>query len=731
MNVAMSESTIEHRAIPKEDARDAAASSSSGLERVLRPRSIAVLGVTPTPGSVPYDIFHNLLEGRFQGPVYPVAPKKRHIAGVRAYDYILDIPDPVDMAILVFPGSVCEMAMKQCVEKGVRAAIVISAGFRETGAAGLAREQRLTAIAREGGIRMIGPNCLGVINTEPDVSLNASFATSMPTPGSIAFVSQSGALCTAVLDYAAGRGIGFSKFVSVGNKADISEVDLLRFLQDDPQTGVILLYLESLTDGRELIRVASSITRGPAAKPILAIKGGRTDAGAAAASSHTGALAASDVLTSAAFEQAGILRCRTIEDMFNTAQLLAYQPLPASDRLAIVTNAGGPGVMATDAAIDRGLKLASFSPETTAKLRKALPAAANVNNPIDVIGDAREDRYAAAMEAVLTDDAVDNVLVILTPQSMTNVVPIAEAVRQAASRRGRTKTIAAAFMGARAVAPGVAVLHEARIPQYILPEQACDALADAVRFTRAAARPTPPIPPLTVNRDAAAAILEGHAAGYLDEPDALRVLAAYGFTVPPWSFATSADEAVDAAECIGYPVVLRLVSRSVMHKTEVGGVRINLTSRDAVRAAFTAMQRDVNARFSDAVMSGAVVRRMIPAGREVLLGASRDAVFGHAIAFGLGGIHVEVLRDVVFRVAPLDGDTVHSMIRSIRGLALLTGARGERPADLAAVENHLLRLSRLVTDFPRIAELDINPLIVAADGLGAAVADVRIRLSTD
>ena len=346
-----------------------AEASGSGLDAIFRPKSVAVLGVTNTPGTVPHDIFVNLLDSRFNGVVYPVAPRKKHIAGVRAYDYVLDIPDPVDLAVLVFPGAVCELALEQCVQKGIKAAVIISAGFREVGQAGLEREERVKAIAAAGGMRLIGPNCLGVINTEPDVRLNASFARAMPAAGQIAFLSQSGALCTAVLDYAAGKNIGFSKFVSLGNKADVGEVDLLRFLAADPQTSVILIYLEEITHGRELMKAARQIAGNHGnPKPILAIKGGRTAAGAAAAQSHTGALAASAEVCDGVFEQSGIIRCASIEEMFNTAQLLACQPLPRDNRIAIVTNAGGPGVMATDAAVDHGLVLAGFSEATTAKL---------------------------------------------------------------------------------------------------------------------------------------------------------------------------------------------------------------------------------------------------------------------------------------------------------------------------------------------------------------------------
>ncbi len=703
----------------------------AGLEAIFCPKSIAVLGVTNSPGTVPHDIFVNLLDSRFNGVVYPVAPRKRHIAGVRAYDYVLDIPDPVDLAILVFPGNVCEMALKQCVQKGVRGAIIISAGFREVGPEGLAREQRVCAIAAEAGMRVIGPNCLGVINTRPDVRLNASFARAMPAAGKIAFLSQSGALCTAVLDYAAGKNIGFSKFVSLGNKADVDEVDLLRYLAEDPETSVILMYLESISRGRALMQAAREITAaGAGAKPILAIKSGRTAAGAAAARSHTGALAGSAEVADGVFEQSGIIRCRSIEEMFNTAQLLAYQPLPKDDRIAIVTNAGGPGVMATDAAVANGLRLAAFAPATTAKLRKALPAAANIKNPVDVIGDARADRYAAALDAVFADESVDQVLVILTPQSMTDITAIARTICEIRDRyRDSGKALVCSFMGARDVAEGIEILQRHGIPHYILPEWAADAMAHTVRYRRWMNREVTGFRTFEVDRARAAQVIDASPEGYLLETQALEVLAAYGFPVVPWSLATTADEAVAAAEKIGYPVVLRAVSPAVVHKFEMKAVVLNLPDAGAVRDAFGAMRDRLLKTIRAEDLAGILVRRMIPAGKEVILGINRDPIFGHIIMFGLGGIYVEALKDVTFRVVPIRESAAGKMVRELRTLSLLQGVRGEPPSDIPAIEEALLRLSQLAGDFPRIAELDINPLIVHPAGEGCHVADIRIRLA--
>lgn len=709
------------------------AASIAELDAIFRARSVAVLGVTRTPGTVPHDIFVNLLDSRFNGVVYPVAPRKMHIAGVRAYDYVVDIPDPVDLAVLVFPGAVCEKALLQCVEKGIKAAVIISAGFREVGEAGAAREERIKAIAAEGGMRLIGPNCLGVINTDPNIRLNASFARAMPASGQIGFLSQSGALCTAVLDYAAGKNIGFSKFVSLGNKADVGEVDLLRYLAADSQTSVILMYLEEITRGRELMQVAREITanqKNP--KPILAIKGGRTAAGAAAARSHTGALAARAEVCDGVFEQSGIIHCASIEEMFNTAQLLAFQPLPRDNRIAIVTNAGGPGVMATDAAVANGLEMASFSGQTTAKLMKALPAAANVKNPIDVIGDARADRYAAALEAVLADEGVDQVLVILTPQSMTDIKAIAETIGGMKERFASAgKTLLCSFMGAKDVAPGIGILERHGVPHYLLPEWAADAMRHATWYRRWVTREVSEIRTYAVDRARAAAIIESAPDGYLLESQALEILEAYGFPVVESQLARSADEAVAAAERIGYPIVLRVVSPKIVHKIEMKGVVLDLKDPEEVRDAYDAMYTHLLKHVPPEDITGVLVRRMIPAGKEVILGIHRDAIFGHMLMFGLGGIYVEAFKDVTFRIVPIRETAAGKMIRELRTSALLEGLRGEERSDIAAIEDTLRRLSQLANDFPRIAELDINPLIVHPVGHGCHVADIRIYLHND
>jgi acetyltransferase len=733
------------------------------LEALFSPRSVAVVGVTPTPGTVPYDIFHNILTSGFRGTVYPVAPGKRNICAVRAYRYVLDIEDDVDLAVIVFPADVVERALEQCGKKCIRGAIVISAGFREIGPKGVEREERLKKICRDNGIAMIGPNCLGVINTDPAVQLNASFARKMPAAGRIAFLSQSGALCTAVLDYAREKAIGFSKFVSFGNKAGVTEIELFDYLHDDPQTDVVLLYLEELRDGRGLIEAARRITRGERPKPILAIKSGRTPQGADAAASHTGSMAGEDRICDAVFREAGIIRCASIEELFNAAILYAYQPLPAGNRLAIVTNAGGPGVMATDAAIRSGLRVPRLAEATMAKLHESLPATANIKNPVDVIGDARADRYTAALEAVLGDPNVDQVLVILTPQSMTDIEAIAHGVcriHEAGRGDGKkgdsphlperpatnvpsvpgfaqmgtvplfsAKPIACSFMGAADVSAGIHTLQSAHIPHYILPEWACEAMAYVQKIRQWRRQEQGDVDRLPVKQEAARSILDAAPAGYLDEDRALAVLAAYGLPVPEHQLCTTPEEAVAFAERAGYPLVLRVVSPQVVHKSEVKGVALNLADAGMVRAAFERMRHFVSAAVPGATIRGILARRMIPSGYELILGAKRDPVFGPVLMCGLGGIHVELFEDVTFGLAPIDRATAGRMLRNVRAYRLLEGMRGAAPADIENIEHCLVRLGQLVADFPRIVELDINPLIAGPGEQGNAVADVRLRLA--
>jgi acetyltransferase len=697
------------------------------LDAIFNPRSVAVVGVTPTPDTVPYDIFYNILASGFRGTVYPVAPLKRSICAVKAYRYVVDIPDEVDLAVIVFPANVVDRALEQCGEKGIKGAIVISAGFREVGPKGVEREERIKEICRHYGIAMIGPNCLGVINTDPAVQLNASFARKMPRQGKIAFLSQSGALCTAVLDYAREKNIGFSKFVSFGNKAGVTEIELCEYLQQDDQTSVILLYLEELREGRRLIEAARRVTRGKNAKPILAIKSGRTPQGAAAAASHTGSLAGEDSICDAIFHEAGIIRAGSIEELFNAAILYAYEPLPEGNRLGIVTNAGGPGVMATDAAVRLGLAVPRLADSTMVRLKKALPATANVKNPVDVIGDARADRYIAALEGVLGDPDVDQALIILTPQSMTDIDAIARGLVQI--HKKTTKPLACAFMGATDVASGIHLLQDAHIPHYILPEWACQAMADVQDILAWRKQPEEEPDRLEVDRSRAGLVIDAAAPGYLFEQEALEVLTAYGLPVPPYELCRSAEEAADFAESAGYPVVLRVVSPQIVHKWEVDGVALNLADAAAVRKAYGRMMRQVAKTVPEAEIHGVLVRRMIPPGHEIILGAKRDASFGPVLMFGLGGIYVELFQDVTFALAPIAPSRAARMLRQVKAYRLLEGVRGDPRSDIEGIQECVRRIGQLVTDFPRITELDVNPLIAGPAPEGNTVADVRIRLS--
>ena len=708
---------------------DRAKLHQQNLEKIFNPQSVAIIGANKKRGTVPFDILHGILSADFNGVIYPVSPGKKHIAGIKAYKYVVDIEDPVDLGIIVFPSTVAHMALRQCGEKGIKSVIIISAGFREVGGKGTDREKQLLEIAHQYDISFIGPNCLGMINTDPQVRLNASFARQMPTAGSIGFLSQSGALCTAVLDYAQAKRIGFSKFVSFGNKADISEVDLMYYLMHDEKTKVILLYLEEVSDGRALMKAAKEII-AQSGKPILIIKSGRTEEGASAAASHTGSLAASDEICDAAFTQAGIIRCDHIEEMFHIATAFAYAPLPASNRAAIITNAGGPGVLVTDTAIREGLELAQFSEETTAALKKGLPNTANINNPIDVIGDATADRYEVAMEAVFQDPNVDGVFVILTPQSMTDIDTIAKKVVELTQKY--EKPVYTSFMGQADVASGIEILQRSHIPHYSLPESMSKAFAVTHRFGELLQKQTDTIPELTgIDHLRAGEIIQQALAerkSYLQEYEATELLQTYGLPVTKGMLSSTLNEAAQMACEVGFPAVMKIQSPDIMHKVDVGGVQLNIRSEEDARQAYNSILSNVEARQPGAKVRGVYVTRQIPQGLEVILGVKRDPSFGPVIMFGLGGIYVEIFKDVSFRVAPVSKDEALAMIKQAKAYPLLTGARGSVTRDIEAIVEAILRLSRLALDHPQITELDINPLIVQEVGKGCFTADVKIIL---
>ena len=694
------------------------------LEAFFRPSSVAVIGASRDPEKLGYAVLANLKEGGFKGALYPINPKADEILGLKAYPSILDVPGPVDLAVIVIPYPFVPAVLEQCGQKGVPAVVVISAGFREAGREGLEREQELIEIAHRYNIRLVGPNCLGVIDTA--TPLNATFAAGMPPAGPMAFMSQSGALGTAVLDLALAGRIGFSRFVSLGNKADVDEIDLLEAWEDDPDSRVILIYVEGLKDGQRFMEVARRVTRK---KPVVAVKSGVTRAGSRAVSSHTGSLAGSEAAYQAAFRQAGVIRAQSMERLFDYARAFAYQPLPAGDRVAIVTNAGGPGILATDALEHAGLRLARLKPETIEALMADLPSAASAANPVDVLGDALADRYEHALRLVLADPGVDAVIVIVTPQAMTQIEETAHIVGRTAQETD--KPILGCFMGEARINAGVEVLRQYGVPNYPFPERAAEALAAMVAYREERERPIYPPERYEVDRDAVRKVLdkarsEGRVS--IGDAEARAILEAYGFPVPPSRLAATPEEAIEAAEEMGYPVVLKVASPDILHKTDVGGVKLNLRSAEDVRDAFDLIVYRATRYVPDARIWGCLVQKMVSGGREVLIGMSRDPQFGPLVAFGLGGIYVEALKDVVFRVAPFSRQEAEEMIREIRAYPLLEGVRGEPPADHEAMIDALCRISQLVTDFPEIVELDINPLMVFDEGRGAMALDMRLVL---
>jgi len=705
--------------------------SPAGLDAIFCPAAVAVIGASARPGSVGRAVFKNILDGDYTGTLYPVNIKARSVCGVRAYPRLGDIPDPVDLAVVIVPASAVPAVAREAAAHGVKGLVVISAGFKETGPEGSAFEQELTEICRQHSMRLVGPNCLGVINTDEAVGLNASFARRRANPGNIAFVSQSGALCTAVLDFAAKRNIGFSKFISVGNKADIGELALIRYLHEDPQTNVIMMYVEELRHGFDFINTVREITGGDNPTPILAIKSGRSVEGAAAASSHTGSIAGSEAVYDALFQQSGVFRVQTIEELFDYAVVFASQPLPRSNRMAIITNAGGPGIMATDVTVNSGLQLARFSAETTETLKSYLPSTANIHNPVDVIGDAGMDRYRAALEAVLNDENVDGVIFILTPQSMTEIEATAEIIPDLARRSG--KPVVASFMGLLDVSKGAEYLEKHNIPHYPFPEAAARAMGALYQHTHWIHRQHYKEVEIAPDREAARGIItRALATGnrYLGEVAGNEILTAYGFPTLPARLAASATEAAAAVAEFG-PCAFKIVSPQIIHKSDVGGVRVGVATAAEAVTAYDAIMAAARQHKPDAELEGVYVQKMAARGTEVILGINRYRIFGPLLMFGLGGIFVEIFKDVSFRLAPIRRNGAKFMVCSIKAYPILTGARGAAVSDVEELEICLLRLSALAIDHPEIAELDINPLIVHEQGQGCSVADCRILLDPD
>lgn len=698
------------------------------LQKVLSPQSVAVIGASVREDSVGRAVFANILSGGYKGIVYPVNPKAKSILGVRAYPSILEIPDEVDLAVIIVPSAQVSRVIEECGKKGVRGAVVITAGFREIGEAGANLEKELVKIARSHDIAVIGPNCVGIINTAHEVSLNATFARPFfPKAGNIAFISQSGAFGVAALEYARQRDIKFSKFISVGNKADVNENDLLLALREDENTRVILMYLEDLVNPGEFMELAREITEK---KPILAIKSGRTLAGARAAFSHTGALAGSDEIYNAFFSQAGVIRVDSLEELFDCSIALSTQPIPRSNRVAIITNAGGPGIVATDTIIRNGAILASLDERTKERLSRVLPPTAALENPVDIIGDAKEDRYEAAIRYVFEDDSVDAGVIICTPTVLTDLEAIARTIKDTVPRYGKPVTVC--FMGTAEIEKASAILEEAGIPHYLFPEIAAKVITKLTEYGWWVRRPLTGVKKFeNVKREKVKAIINKAVEDkrtFLPEPESYEILRSYGFPLAPYSFVKSEEECLKEAEKLGYPLVLKIVSPDILHKVDVGGVKLNIEDREHLSRAYKEIMEGVKERKPGAHIWGMLLQKMIKNGKEIILGMKRDRLFGPVLMFGLGGVYVEAMKDVSFRIAPLRELTAHRMIREIRGYKILEGYRGEPRSDVEEIEECLKRLSQLSLDFPEIEELDINPLMVLREGEAALIVDARIIL---
>jgi acetyl coenzyme A synthetase (ADP forming)-like protein len=712
----------------------------AAFEALFRPRSVAVIGASRTRGTIGAEIFHNLIAHSFEGVVYPVNPKAQVVQSVQAYPTIEAVPGPVDLAVIVVPAPATLEVLDACGRKGVRAAVVISAGFKETGDEGAARERALVACARGHGMRLIGPNCLGVLNTEPAVKLDATFAPTYPPAGRVAFSSQSGALGLAILEYAAELNIGISQFVSVGNKADVSSNDLIEFWEQDPGTDLILLYLESFGNPRRFTRIARRVGHR---KPIVAVKSGRTRAGVRAAASHTGSLAGSDAAVDALFLQSGVIRTDTMEELFDVAMLLAHQPVPRGRRVGIVTNAGGPGIMASDACESHGLEVSGLSEATAAALREFLPREASVRNPVDMIASASPENFERTVHLVAGDPGIDSVLVIYVPPIVTRPSDVAEAIvrgsaaaaRDAAARGEAPKPVLSCFMGSHGVPEGLRSLQESQIPSYAFPESAAIALSRAVRYGRWRSEPEGTVRHFEVDRDAAADVIaaartRGAAGGnvWLDPGETRTLLSAYGLPSPSARVVHDVNQALAAAHAIGYPVVLKLVSSTITHKSDVGGVALDLRNDTDVREAYQRLVERLTALGWQDRMQGALIQPMLKEGLEAIVGMTHDSSFGPLIMFGLGGVNVELLKDVAFRVQPLTDRDARELVRSVRGFPLLGGWRGSAPGDVEAVEEALLRVSQLAGDHPEVVEMDLNPLRVLPPGRGCLVVDARIAV---
>ena len=706
------------------------------LDPIFKPQSIAVVGASRRVGSIGRELMHNLIEYNFHGKVFPVNPKADYIHSIKAFPTVSAIPDPVDLAIIVVPREEVLGVIDDCGQKGVKGLVVITAGFKETGEEGGRVEEQLEERVKRYGMRMVGPNCMGVMNTHPEVRMDATFAPTLPLPGRIGFMSQSGALGVAILNIARQLDIGFSFFASMGNKTDVSGNDLLLYWENDPETDLILMYLESFGNMQRFIQIARRVAKQ---KPIVAVKSGRTPAGARAASSHTGALVSAqglDVATDALLEHCGVIRVNTVEELFDLAMGFSKNPVPRGNRLGILTNAGGPAIMATDTAISLGLAVGKLSERTTAELRRLLPPEASVGNPVDMTPKSDRSKYEACARVMLEDDGIDSLLVVFVPPMMISAMEIVMALEEL--RRQFPKPVLGVMMAPEAFFQELNEKHPGHMAIYLFPESAVRALWALERHRQWRERPLGEVRQFEVNRSAAEELLQSvrsEGRRQLTAHEGLRLLEAYGIPVARSVVASSMRELDTRARGFPFPAALKVISPDIVHKTEVGGVALDLRTPEELAGAARRMieslgqQRVLGNRPPDAAAPAFLLQEYVRGGREVILGMTQDPNFGPLLMFGLGGIFVETLKDVTFRVAPLADIDAEEMIRQINGYALLAGVRGEAPIDFAALAEALQRFSQLVEDFPEIAEIEVNPFLVFPDARQFRAVDARVRLA--
>jgi acetate---CoA ligase (ADP-forming) len=702
---------------------------SPELDELFRPASVAVIGASNRPGRVGTTLFRNIISAGYQGIAYPVNPSWKSVSGVRCYPDLGSLPEAPELGVVIVPAPKVPETIDELGKVGAKGAIIISSGFREVGEAGAALEAEVVDRAREHHLSLVGPNCFGVFNTDPEVGLNATFSESLPPVGNIAFVSQSGALGAGILRYGASERIGFSRFVSVGNRAGVDENDLLRAFDRDERTRVILLYIESLANGRKFLDAAREVTDH---KPVLVIKSGRTTAGERAAKSHTGSLAQSgrDQLYDSVFAQSGVERVDSLADLFRLAKIFSSGFEMDGPRLVILTNSGGPGIIAADAAIRQGLELPPLGESVRAAVAPRLPSIATVANPLDMTADTETDEYRRILLTLLASGEFDGALVVSTPAGHLSGEMVARAILEA--KETTKKPVVACLFGVSDLSTEVAFLERHGVPTYTFPEEAVAGLGSVVRYRAWKMRSREPVRSFPVDRAKVEAVMaSARKLGQTVLPSyaARGLLEAYGVGFPASMLVRSVEEAVAAASRIGYPVVLKVASLEISHKTDVGGVAVGLTDAAALREAWVRMDRSVRAAAPEARIEGYEVESQIPSAKEVLVGIQRDPNFGPIIVFGMGGIYVETLRDVTFRLAPLRPLSAQRMIQEVRGYPLLRGVRGEAPSDLAALSETIERVSQLATEWPEVVELDINPLMVRAAGLGAVAVDARVVLA--